>query len=42
MLVATFAGRFAQRLDSAGWRPWVDRAAALEMIGFGAYLFAKA
>lgn len=38
MLVGTAAGGLAQRFDDAGWRPWVDRAAALGMIAFGVYL----
>ena len=38
MLVGTAAGGLAQRLDAAGWRRWVDRAAALGMIAFGVYL----
>ena len=42
MLVASVTGEIAQRLDGAGWRPWVDRVAAAGMIAFGVYLAAKA
>lgn len=41
MLVGTAAGGLAQRLDDAGWRPWVDRATAVGMIAFGFYLVWK-
>ena len=42
MLFATATGEFAKWLDGAGWRRWVDRAAAIGMIGFGVYLLATA
>lgn len=42
LLLATATGGLAQRLDSGGWRKWVDRVAATGMIAFGVYLIIKA
>ena len=38
LLLGTAAGGVATRLDRAGWRPWVDRATGVVLLGVGFYL----
>lgn len=38
LIVATTAGSLAARLDGNSWRPWVDRATGVALLGLGFYI----
>ncbi len=38
LIVAMTAGGLAARLDGHGWRPWVDRAVGVALLGLGFYI----
>jgi uncharacterized membrane protein YfcA len=38
LLIGTAGGGLASRLDRAGWRPWVNQATGLVLLGVGFYL----
>jgi cytochrome c biogenesis protein CcdA len=42
LLVGTAAGGFAQRLDSGGWKVWVDRSVGALLLALGLYLLWRA